>query len=134
MTAPRADAPQSGTSGGLRPTDSPWFWGLMFSVMALVGIGLIGPKFAKRQGQLERRYLGRERAAVERSRRAAGLDPEDLAATAVAPPPLTAAAPADRIVPLWTLATAAGAAASLSAAMLWRECRAGGRGAPRDGG
>jgi hypothetical protein len=105
----------------------------MFSLMALVGIGLIGPKFAKRQGQLERRYLGRERAVVERSRRAAGLDPQDLAATAVEPPPLTAADPAERIVPLWTLATAAGAAAACSAAMLWRERRAGGHGAPRDG-
>lgn len=117
-----------------RPTDSPWFWALMFSLMALVGIGLIGPKFAKRQGQLERRYLGRERAAVERSRRAAGLDPEDLAATAFEPAPLTAAEPAERIIPLWTLATAAGAAAGLSAAMLWRErARAGGRAATQDG-
>jgi hypothetical protein len=107
----------------------------MFSLMALVGIGMIGPKFAKRQGQLERRYLGRERAAVERSRRAAGLDPQDLAATAVEPPPLTAAEPAERIVPLWTLAMAAGAAAACSAAMLWRECaRAGGRGATTDHG
>jgi hypothetical protein len=41
----------------------------MFSLMALVGLLLIGPKFAKRQGQLERRYLGRERAAVERADR-----------------------------------------------------------------
>lgn len=101
----------------------------MFSLMALVGIGLIGPKFAQRQGQLERRYLGRERAAVERSRRAAGLHPEDLATTAVEPPPLTAVGPAERIIPLWTLATAAGAAATCSAAMLWRErirCRSAG--------
>jgi len=128
-----SDEPPSPGPAGFRPTDSPWFWGLMFSLMALVGIGLIGPKFAKRQGQLERRYLGRERAAVERSRRAVGLDPQDLAATAVEPPPLTAAEPAERIVPLWTLATAAGAAAACSAAMLWREWRAGGHGAPRDG-
>jgi hypothetical protein len=107
----------------------------MFSLMALVGIALIGPKFAKRQGQLERRYLGRERAAVERSRRAAGLDPQDLAATAVAPPPLTAADPAERIVPLWTLGTAAAVAAVASGVMLWRErARAGGLRAPRGGG
>lgn len=104
-----------------RLTDSHWFWGLMFSVMGLVGLLLIGPKFAKRQGQLERRYLGRERAAVERSRRAAGLDPQDLAATAEEPPPLTSPLAPERIIPLWTLGLAAGGAAVTSAAMLWRE-------------
>jgi len=93
----------------------------MFSLMALVGIGLIGPKFARRQGQLERRFQGREQAAIERSRRAAGLEPEDLAATAVEPPPLTAVDPSRRIIPLWTLATASAAAAIASAALLWRE-------------
>jgi len=101
----------------------------MFSLMALVGIALIAPKFARRQGQLERRYLGHERAAIERSRRAAGLDPEDLAATALEPRPLLDREPAERIIPLWTLATAAGAAAVFSAVMLRRErirCRTAG--------
>ena len=100
-----------------RLTDSPWFWGLMFSVMALVGMGLIAPKYDIRQRQIEGRFLGRQNAAIERSRRAAGLDPIDLAETAedrdvVAP---------GRIVPLWTLATLAGLAATGSAAMLARE-------------
>jgi hypothetical protein len=102
-----------------RLTDSPWFWGLMFSVMALVGIGLIAPKFDKRQRQVEGRFLGRQQSAIERERRAAGLPPVDLAETAqdrqlVAP---------QRIVPLWTLAIAAGAAAAGSAVMLRREIR-----------
>jgi hypothetical protein len=102
-----------------RLTDSPWFWGLMFSVMALVGIGLIAPKFDKRQRQVEGRFLGRQQSAIERERRAAGLPPVDLADTAqdrelVAP---------QRIVPLWTLAIAAGAAAAGSAVMLRREIR-----------
>jgi len=100
-----------------RLTDSPWFWGLMFSVMALVGMGLIAPKYDIRQRQIEGRFLGRQNAAIERSRRAAGLDPVDLAETAedrdvVAP---------GRIVPLWTLATLAGLAATASAVMLARE-------------
>ena len=98
-------------------TDSPWFWGLAFSLMALAGIGLIAPKFEVRQRQVEGRFLGRERAAIERGRRAAGMPPVDLADEAVdrddVPPP--------RIVPLWTLAAVAAAAAGVSAAMLRRE-------------
>jgi len=103
-----------------RLADSPWFWGLLFSLMSLVGIGLIGPKYAWRQAQIEGRFLGRERAAVERQRRAAGLDPVDLADTATD----AEAAPSERIVPTWTLVTVAGLAAAGSAAMLWRERRA----------
>ncbi|MDA1039942.1 MAG: hypothetical protein O3A37_06620 [Planctomycetota bacterium] len=102
-----------------RLTDSPWFWGLMFSLMALVAIGLIAPKFDKRQRQVEGRFLGRQQSAIERERRAAGLPPVDLAEAAqdrelVAP---------RRIVPLWTLAVAAGAAATGAAVMLRREIR-----------
>jgi hypothetical protein len=104
-----------------RLADSPWFWALMFSVMALVGIGLIGPKYARRQAQIEGRFLGRERAAAERQRRAAGLDPVDLADIASD----AAAAPPERIVPTWTLVTVAGLAAAGSAVMLWRERRCG---------
>ena len=100
-----------------RATDSPWFWGCLFSVMALVGMALIAPKYAIRQRQIEGRFLGRQQAHIERTRRAAGLEPVDLAETAedrdvVAP---------QRIVPLWTLATLAGLAAVGSAVMLARE-------------
>jgi hypothetical protein len=103
-----------------RLTDSPWFWGLAFSLMALVGIGLIARKFDVRQRQVEGRFLGRQQAAIERSRRSAGLPPVDLAEEArdreLAQP--------RRIVPLWTLATAAGLAAIGSGIMLHREWRA----------
>lgn len=100
-----------------RATDSPWFWGCLFSVMALVGMALISPKYAIRQRQIEGRFLGRQQAHIERTRRAAGLEPVDLAETAedhdvVAP---------QTIVPLWTLATLAGLAATGSAVMLARE-------------
>lgn len=103
-------------------TDSGWFWALLFSVMALVGIGLIGPKWAWRQRQLESRYVGREQAAAERQRRLAGEEPVDLAEAATEP----AVAAPDRIVPAWTLVTIAAVAAAGSGAMLWRERRGGG--------
>ena len=86
---------------------------------ALVAVGVIGPKWDWRQRQLEGRYLGREQAAVERQRRTSGLDPVDLAETAVE---REAIAPG-RIVPAWTLASLAAAAAAASAFMLWRERR-----------
>lgn len=104
--------------------------------MALVGLGLIAPKFAKRQGQLERRFLGREQAALERQRRLEGLPATDLADTATEPLPFDAGAGAGAgvgaaagagqggtIVPLWTLAIGAGMAAAGSAVMLARERR-----------
>ncbi len=102
-----------------RPSDSPWFWGLLFSLMALIGLGLIGPKFDVRQRQVEGRFLGRRQAAIERWRRQAGLPEVDLAAEAVE---RSVAAP-DRIVPLWTLGTAATAAAIGCGFMLRREWR-----------
>jgi len=100
-----------------RLTDSPWFWAMLFSLMALVGIGLIAPKFDVRQRQIEGRYLGRQKAAEERARRSAGLEPVNLADEAV---DREAVAPR-RMVPLWTLATVAGAAAVGSGVMLRRE-------------
>ena len=98
-------------------TDSPWFWGLVFSAMALVGIGLIAPKFDVRQRQVEGRYLGRDAAAQERARRSAGLDPIDLAESARD----REEAQPDRIVPLWTLVLGSATAAAACGVMLWRE-------------
>jgi hypothetical protein len=117
MNAPKPSRPHP-----FRATDSPWFWGLVFAVMGLVGIAMIAPKFSRRQGQLERRFLGRQQAAIERDRRAAGLPPVDLADSAFEPADLGAeAVGAAPIVPLWTLATAATAVAIASAVMLARE-------------
>lgn len=98
-------------------TDSGWFWALMFSLMSLVGIALIAPKWDWRQRQLESRYVGREQAALERQRRTDGLAPVDLADTAE---DREAIVP-QRIVPAWTLPALAAVTAGVSAAMLWRE-------------
>jgi hypothetical protein len=106
-------------SDSTRLPDSPWFWGLLFSLMALAGIGLIAPKFDVRQRQVEGRFLGRQAAADERTRRSAGLEPVDLADSARD----REQAQPGRIVPLWTLAVGAAAAAAACGAMLWRERR-----------
>lgn len=117
----KAASSSNGGDTGVRPpiTDSGWFWACMFSVMALVGIAAISGKFDFRQRQLEGRLIGRQTAAQERERRAAGLPPIDLADGAR---DREQAQPA-RIVPLWTLVTAAVAAAAGSFAMLVRERR-----------
>jgi len=47
-------------------TDSPWFWVLMFSGMALAALLAIGPKYGGRQARLERQYQARERIAERR--------------------------------------------------------------------
>ncbi|MFZ4733743.1 MAG: hypothetical protein ACOYK7_14485 [Pirellulales bacterium] len=121
MTSPEQPAAGPGPAPDPRPplTDSPWLWGLLFAVMALVGIGLIAPKFDVRQRQIEGRFLGRQKANIERQRRAAGLEPEDLADAAAD----RALAQPGRIVPLWTLAAGAGLAALACGAMLVRERR-----------
>jgi hypothetical protein len=98
-------------------TDSGWFWAALFSLMAILGLALIGPKWDWRQRQLEGRFLGRQEAALERERRAAGLTPVDLADTAI---DREVAAP-ERIVPQWTLLALALAGLAVSCGMLWRE-------------
>lgn len=49
-------------------TDSPWFWVLLFSGMALGALVAMGPKYGGRQSRLELQYQARERIAAERAR------------------------------------------------------------------
>ena len=102
-----------------RMIDSPWLWGLMFSLMALVGLGLIRPKFDVRQSQIEGRFIGRRQSSIERWRRQSGLEEIDLADSAV---DLSRVKP-KRIVPLWTLASAATCSVCGCGYMLYREWR-----------
>lgn len=111
--------PDSSGHPPFRLVDSPWFWALAFSSMALVATALVAPKYAVRQQQIEGRFLGRQQAAIERSRRAAGLPPVDLAEEARE----RDTAQPRRIVPLWTLSAAAALAAIGSGIMLRREWR-----------
>lgn len=76
-------------------TDSPWFWVLLFGGMACVALVAIGPKYARRQEAVERRFQAREEIA-ERRATGQGL----LRSDAEHEPP-----PEERelIVPLWPL-------------------------------
>jgi len=46
-------------------TDSPWFWALAFSLMALLALAAVGfsGKYQKRQAKIELQYQARERVA-----------------------------------------------------------------------
>jgi hypothetical protein len=48
-------------------SDSPWFWVLVFSLMALGLVAILTPKYGERQSQLERRYQGAMRAAESKT-------------------------------------------------------------------
>ena len=43
-------------------SESPWFWAYLFATAALVALFLIGPKYERRQPQLERQFSARQRA------------------------------------------------------------------------
>jgi hypothetical protein len=62
-------------------TDSPWFWAYLFSLAALLALALVGPKYSRRQSQIERQFEGRQ-AAVART--AAPADGKQAAAPTTA--------------------------------------------------
>lgn len=53
--------PESQTIAPL--AESPWFWVLLFSAAAIAALFAMDPKYGRRQLQLDRQYLARERAA-----------------------------------------------------------------------
>ncbi len=46
--------------------DSPWLWFALFALMAIAALMVVGPRFARRQSQLERNYEGRRDAWQQR--------------------------------------------------------------------
>ena len=102
-------------------TDSPWFWVLMFSGMALAALLAIGPKYGGRQARLERQYQARERIAARRvannqtaaERTSDQAERRDLASAE------------NTLVPLWPLALVLSGIGVFAAIMLIR-----GRGRP----
>ena len=103
----------------LSVTDSPWFWVLMFSGMALAALVAIGPKYGGRQARLERQYQARERIAERRDannetarvRTGDQAERRDLASAG------------ETLVPLWPLALLLSVVVILSVIMLVRERR-----------
>jgi hypothetical protein len=82
-------------------TESPWYWVLAFSLMALLALIVIGPKYGRRQSALERKYQARER--IDDARQARNNSDSDLRTDELAAR-RQFATPGNTLVPLWPLA------------------------------
>jgi hypothetical protein len=102
---------------GSPPTDSPWFWVLLFSGMALAALLAIGPKYGGRQARLERQYQARERIAAEQ---ASGNNQAPAERTNEGAGRREFASADQTLIPLWPLAVILSAVVVLSAIMLFR--------------
>jgi hypothetical protein len=88
-------------------TDSPWFWVMLFSLMAIGALLSVGGKYGRRQAGIERQYQARERVMEGQG-----------SATELSPRPYATAD--DTLIPLWPLAAALGGLAALAVVMLVR--------------
>jgi hypothetical protein len=95
-------------------SESPWFWVMVFSLAALMGLATIGPKYAQRQAGVERRFEARQEAARRETRPQPDLSQADAEYL-----------PAEQHlkVPLWRLAAVLIAVSAISGAGLWRSQR-----------
>jgi hypothetical protein len=104
-----------------RLTDSPWYWVLVFSLMALAALAAISGKYGKRQAGIERQYQARERiaekkAAENNSTGASRIDDQETRRPF--------ATPGEQLIPLWPLAVLLSLVAIVAATMLLRASRA----------
>jgi Flp pilus assembly protein TadB len=101
-------------------TDSPWFYVLVFSAMALFALLVIGPKYGQRQSRLERNYQARERVTERSSvsnKEDADTRKDQVAARR------DYATPGNTLVPLWPLAMILGIITLFAGFMLRRAMR-----------
>jgi hypothetical protein len=103
-------------------TDSPWFWVMMFSLMALGALVAIGGKYGRRQAAIERQYQARTRVAEQQASANNSAADARLNEQASA---RNFAAPDDTLIPLWPLAVVLILVSLFAAIMLAR-----GRGRP----
>jgi hypothetical protein len=83
-------------------TDSPWFWVMIFALMAVGALAAIGGKYGRRQATIERQFQARTRVAQQHDtgNKLAGdarTEPQDV--------PREFARPDDTLIPLWPLAS-----------------------------
>jgi hypothetical protein len=103
-------------------TDSPWFWVMMFSLMALGALAAIGGKYGQRQATIERQYQARTRVAELRANE---NNSTDDTRTDQQTAPRDFATSGDPLIPLWPLAVVLVLVALFAGLMLVR-----GRGRP----
>jgi hypothetical protein len=110
-------------------TDSPWFWVMIFSLMALGALMAIGGKYGRRQSTIERQYQARERIAHQQaaSNNSASAERNTVQESL----PRGYASPGDPLIPLWPLAALLVAVALIALVML---CRGRGRPGSLSGG
>ena len=95
-------------------TDSPWFWVLAFSLMALLALAVMNGKYGRRQSGEERKYQAVERIA-------AGEKGSDASSEATNRRPYST--PGETLIPLWPLTLIMLVISVVALAMLFRERR-----------
>jgi hypothetical protein len=106
----------------VRPSiaESPWFWVMVFSLMALAALAAISGKYGRRQAAIERQYqarlrLAESRAAEENSAQATRIRGRDAQGDR-----RPFATPGDTLISLWPLAVVLVGVAAFAAVMLVR--------------
>lgn len=93
-------------------TDSPWFWVLMFALMALFVLVLFDGRYGRRQSSVERKYQAAQRVAV-------GETGADASSDATGRRPYSS--PDHPLIPLWPLTLIMFLIALIAGGMLWRD-------------
>lgn len=104
-------------------SDSPWFWVMLFALMAVGAIVAIGGKYGRRQAGIERQFQARQRINEQQ---ADGNNRANAARTTSEKETASRrefSQPGETLVPLWPLAALLVLIALFAAGMLWRSRR-----------
>ncbi len=107
LSQPQPTGPETSPPLG----ESPWFWILLFSLVATIALSMMHHRYSARQQAIERKFFAREHVARQAR--------EGRPASPQLPPQL---APGTALViPLWPLALLFALLAAAAAMMLYRE-------------